>query len=61
MKSIIEGVILNLLKEINGYRELDIYYSVMEVIDVMRKVGIIICDIDVFEMFLDNLFLKDDY
>lgn len=61
LKSITEGAILNLPKEINGYRELDTHYSVMEAIDVMRKAGIITCDIDAFEMLPDNPSLKDDH
>ena len=60
LKSITEGAILNLPKEINGYRELDSHYSVAEAIDVMRKAGIITCNIDAFEMLPDNPSLKDD-
>ena len=60
LKSITEGAILNLPKEINGYRELDSHYSVAEAIDVIRKAGIITCNIDAFEMLPDNPSLKDD-
>ena len=59
LKSITEGAILNLPKEINGYRELDSHYSIMEAIDVMRKADILTCDINTFEMLPDNLSLKD--
>ena len=60
LKSITEGAILNLPKEINGYRELDSHYSIMEAIDVMRKADILTCDINTFEMLPDNPSLKDD-
>lgn len=60
LRSITEGAILNLPKEINGYRDMDSHYSVMEAIDVMRKAGIITCDINACEMLPDNPSLKDD-
>ena len=60
LKSITEGAILNLPKEINGYRELDSHYSVMEAIDVMRQAGIITSDINTCEMLPHNPSLKDD-
>ena len=60
LKSITEGAILNVPKEINGYRDMDSHYSVMEAIDVMRKAGILTCDINAFEMLPDNPSLEDD-
>ena len=60
LKSITEGAILNLPKEINGYGDTDSHHRVMEAIDVMRKAGILTCDINAFEMLPDNPSLKDN-
>ena len=60
LKCITEGAIINLPKEINAYRNMDSYYSVMEAIDMMRKAGIITCDINASEMLPNKPSLKDD-